>query len=393
MGVYQRGQAINLVQNFWLIDAITQVATPADPTTVVFEVLSPDNVETTYTWTVDTAVTNPAVGTYVCALSPPLPPGTYRYRCTGTGSVEAASEDMFDVLESGVLSPVSSGVATPGPCASWINGDDVAAAGPPLTGIGSDSWLLDDVAYDASYVLYELSGRQFPGVCQRTVRPAADPCRCWQFTPSLGMGPWAWAWLAGGSWGGWGWRNECGDAAGCNPLQTIRLSGYPVREILSVKIDGTVLPLLDDNSNPNYRLDGRDKLIRMADPGPPYQQRFWPGCQQLDLNDTESGTFSITYTWGSDVPHLGRAAAAALARELWKGANLEACALPTRVTEVVRAGVTMKRVVAFADMFRLGATGIQEVDLFIAMVNPIRMKRRPAVFSPDLQQFARKVGQ
>lgn len=393
MGVYQRGQAINIVQTFWLIDPITRVSTPANPTTVVFEVLAPDNVETTYTWHTDTNVTNPSTGTFLLALSPPLPPGTYRYRCTGTGAVEAASEDMFDVLESGVLSPVDSGVATPGPCASWINGDDVAYAGPPLDGIGSDTWLLDDVAYDASYVLYELSGRQFPGVCTRTVRPNSDKCSCWAFSPSLGMGPWAWAWTAGGSWGGWGWRNECGDLGGCNPLQIVRLAGYPVREILSVKIDGTVLPLLDDNSNPNYRLDGRRNLVRMANPVPTFSQRFWPGCQQLDLDDTQSGTFSVTYTWGADVPHLGRVAASILARELWNLSNGGACALPSRVTEIVRQGITMKRTEAFADMFRLGATGIQEVDLFISMVNPIKMKRRPAVFSPDLQRFARRVGQ
>lgn len=395
MGAYQRGTSINLVNRFWAVDPLTQLGVLADPTTVVFTVLDPDGDETIYTFGVDVNVTHPATGIYICKLTPPLPTGTYRYLCVGTGAVVASSEDMFDIEASGVLTPSAPTVAVPGPCSPWINGDDVAAGGNDL-GVGDDHFLLDDVAYAASSLLYDLSGRQFPGVCTRTIRPCADKCSCWGFSPSLGLGPWAW--VSSAAWGGagvgpWYWRNECGDTCGCGYLSEVELSGYPVQQILEVKINGTVLPLLDSNNNPNYRLDNRRTLVRMNDPGPPPNPRAWPACQDMSLDDTQDSTFAITYTWGTDVPWIGRQAAAQLARELYKASNNQTCQLPTKVTKIVRQGITMERVVPMADMLRGGATGLQLVDAFIAQYNPTKMRRRPAVWSPDWPRRGRKVGQ
>lgn len=393
MDVFNRGQAINLVNRFWTIDPITEIATLANPSTVTFEIYNPNDTTVIYTFGIDLNVSNPDTGIFVCSLDPQLPVGTYRYRATGDGAVQAASEDYFDVIESGVLPPAQPTTAVVGPCSSWINGDDVANFGPPIDGIGSDTWLLDDVAYNASHLLYELSGRQFPGVCTRTVRPCADPCTCFKFSPSLGVGPWAWTWMGGWGVGGWGWRNECGDTAGCGTLSYVNLAGYPVREITEVKIDGAVLNAVDSSGNPNYRLDGRTRLLRMNDPGPPEQDRFWPACQDMALNDDETGTFSITYTWGADVPSLGREAAAQLARELWFAINGKNCQLPNKATRVVRAGITIDRITPLAETLRMGATGLILVDAFIALVNPAKMTRRPAVWSPDRQRYARSAGQ
>lgn len=392
--IYQRGTAINLVQDFWTIDPITLVSTPADPTTVVFKILSPDGVTTTYTFGPDANVTNPAVGTFVCALDPQLPVGTYRYRCDGTGAVVASSEDQFEVIESGVLPPDPSTVATAGPCSSWINGDDVAACGPEL-GVGSDHWLLDDVAYMASYLLFELSGRQYPGVCQRTVRPCRDTCGCWGASTSSGISPLYWWGLSSyaGTYG-WGWWSEGGDTCGCGTNSYVKLAGYPVRDVSEVKIDGAVLPEIDVATGaPNYRLDGRRNLIRMSTPGTPPVANAWPACQDLSLEDDQPGTFAITYTWGMDVPALGQRAATQLARELFQACSGETCALPTKVTKIARQGIAMERVVPMADLLRSGSTGLQLVDAFIAASNPTKMRRRPAVWSPDVQEYARKVGQ
>lgn len=399
MNVYQRGTAINVVQRFWTIDPLTEASTLADPTTVVFTILSPDNVSTTFTFGVDGNVTHASVGVFVCALDPQLPVGTYRYRCDGTGAVQASSEDFFDVIESGVLEPDPPTVAVTGPCSSWINGEDVYASGPALPGITLDTtFLLDDAAYNASHLLFELSGRQFPGVCQRTVRPCSDP-RCWGGSPALGLSIWAWGWASGitplGLNGyGW-WNNEYGPHCGCGYESVVKLGGYPVREILSVKIGGVELPEFDPDSGfRNWRLDGRRDLIRMDDPSTtPLTPEHWPRCQNVSLDDDQPGTFSVKYTWGADVPSLGRLAAAQLARELWNATSGATCLLPTKVTKVVRAGVTLEKVVPTAALLRQGATGLQLVDAFLALVNPGKMLRRPAVFSPDLQKYARKVGQ
>lgn len=402
MSVYQRGQAINLVNRFWTIDPLTTFGTLANPSTVTFEVLDPNNVTTTYVYGVDGNVTNPSVGIFVCTLTPPLPTGTYRYRCEGTGKVDAASEDFFDIEASGVLSPAGPNVAVSGPCSSWINGDDVAAGGFDVkSGVGIDHFLLDDVAYDASSLLYEASGRQFPGVCTRTVRPGTDPAAGFGWAPSLGLGPWYW--VSAGSWGSvgpggtatWYWINETGDTYNCGLLSTVPLGGYPVREILAVKIDNVAIPEFDpDLGYRNWRLDNRRDLVRMSIPnGDNPTPRWWPACQDLSLDDDQPGTFSVQYTWGADVPNLGRQAAAQLARELWNAENNQPCQLPNKVTKITRQGITMDRVVAMADQIRAGATGLQLVDAFIAMVNPTKMRRRPAVYSPDVRQLSRKVGQ
>jgi hypothetical protein len=277
-----------------------------------------------------------------------------------------------------------------GPCSTWITGDDVAAVCSQAA-VGTDASLLDTVAVEASMALYEISGRQFPGLCSRTVRPSRDPCSCWG-PSSLGVGPWFWSTNPYGLGGLWGWWSESGDQRGCNPLSIVRLAGYPVREIVEVKIDGAVLPAVDADGNPNYRLDDWRHLVRMGDPGPPYRQRFWPGCQNLDLDDTEAGTFSVSYLWGVDPPQLGRDAAAELACQLWAAANGQPCKVPAGTTKMVRSGVTIERGLLANWFDPTKSTGLVHLDLFLKAYWRTRAGRRSAIWSPDVQEFAQKVG-
>lgn len=387
--VFLRGQAIAIVDRFYAIDPLSDAATLTNPDHVVYEVLDPANVTGVYEWGVAVEVTNPMPGVFMLSLDPQLPPGIYRYRVQATGNIEAVGEGTFDVIESGVLEPDRSPVATAGPCSSWINGDDVAAYDPTL-GVGSATWELDDAAVAASALMYELSGRQFPGVCQQVVRPCRQTCGCWG--PASGFGPFFWtsADVAGYAYAWWGWTNESGDRCGCGNESYVRLAGYPVRDILEVKIGGVVI----DPSE--YRLDQRRFLLRLADlsTSPP-TDRFWPVCQDLSVPDSEPGTYSISYTYGADVPVLGRWAASQLAAELWKAfpANQGECRLPSRVTRIARSGVTMDRILPTADLLRQGATGLQFVDSFIAAVNPTKQRRRSAVWTPDVAAFPRQPGQ
>lgn len=276
-----------------------------------------------------------------------------------------------------------------GPCTSWISGADVATCCPAASAVDPDD--LDVFAIEASMALFEISGRQFTGLCARTVRPQRTDCGCW---PSISSGlPYYWAWGLGAA--GWGWYNEDGqNHVGCNPLSVVRLAGYPVRAITSVKIDGVVLPANDVHGNPNYRLDSWRNLVRMADPGPPYTQRFWPSCQNMDLDDTQQGTFSIGYQWGVDPPQLGRDAAAAIACQLWAACpgSGAPCSLPTGATKITRQGIEIERGLLANWLDPTKSTGIVAVDMFLHAYWQPQARRRSAVWSPDVQGFAKRVG-
>ncbi len=279
---------------------------------------------------------------------------------------------------------------TYGPCQPWIDGAAVAEYDPNL-GVGSDTHLLDGVADAASQLLFELSGRQYPGSCERVVRPCRQACSCWGET-SAGLAPWFWStmpWTSGGAAGlGWGWYNDCGDTCGCGTASYIRLAGVPVTSVTEILIGGEVV----DPST--YRLDGQN-IIRLADlsTDPPTPE-WWPVCQDLSLPPTEPGTYQVTYEWGIAPSLLGQMAAAQLAAELWKAspANQGECRLPQRVTRVVRQGITFDKIVSTADLLRSGMTGLQLVDSFLSMVNPQKARMRSAVFSPDQGYFPRETG-
>lgn len=269
-------------------------------------------------------------------------------------------------------------------CSAWINGADVAACGPDDLGVGTDYSLLDGVAADASWLLFMLTAQKYPGVCTATVRPCRDTCTCWGFPNGNG---WQW-WWGYDSVGGWWWQNRTNSyRCGCGPESTIRLAGYPVLSIESVTISGEVV---DPGT---YHLVNYRDLVRKDDPGPPVVHRRWPACQNVTLDDTEPGTFAVTYTWGGLPPDLGLKAAAVVAREIWKACHPDEfgdCELPARVTKVVRQGTTYERVTTVASMWRSGSTGLPLVDAFIAVANPNGAARRPMIWSPDLRRYPQR---
>lgn len=260
----------------------------------------------------------------------------------------------------------------------WITADDIIKG---CTSVTENTEDLDLVAQAASLLMYELSGRLYPGEQTRTVRPCKQSCGCWG--GSLAGGATYWSWTLS-SLQGWGWYNDCGDSCGCGSESYIRLAGYPVWQIDQVKIDGAVIAASE------YRLDSRRKLIRMASASGVDQ--MWPACQDLSLPDTSVGTYSVTYRWGENPPELGKRAAVQIACEIWTGFQGGASKLPSQVSKVVRQGITVERIVPIAQLLREGGTGMALVDMFMAQVNPTGARRaRPTVYSPDLKR-ARKVG-
>lgn len=370
--------------------------TPADPTTVTFTVRNPAGSLTVYIFGIDAEVTNPSVGVYELRQGGLTLAGTWNYAVAGTGAVEATLEGDWTILPSSVFSPAVAEFKST-PCTPWCDSQDVwVSCGSPTITIGEgsseDECAVDMTTYAqmASWLLFGLSGRLYSGRCERTVRPCSDtPCG-FQTLPggyvvwptNDGMIPWG--------WNGWGWNWPDYTGCGCTPLDRIKLAGYPVREIIEVKIDGVVVPEAF-----NWRLDKRRFLTRMADANGNDQR--WPDCQHRNMPDTEVGTFSVRYAYGQDPPLLGSLAAAKVACELYRGSNGESCALPDGTIRVTRQGVTVDRMATlnwYHSPQRGWQSGIPIVDAFLNGANPNGLTRRPIFVTPGNRRgrFAQSVG-
>ena len=360
MGVYLVGSAVTITETFTVDGVLT------DPTTITFRVENPDLTIDTYVFGVDGEVSHPSVGVYVLDLPAQTQIGVFHYSVTGTGAVEASSEGEFTILPS-ALQPGEDGY---GPCTPWIDAQDIAnCCGIELDSDNND--LLTANAVAASQIMYELSARLYPGLCERTVRPCGDNCGCWGQQ-------WLQYVASGGSralWGGASWSSGS-YSCGCGCVSQVKLAGYPVQSIISVKIDGVTV------SENAYELRGKRYLIRTDGSN-------WPSCQNMSLADNEEGTFVVNYYSGQHPPLLGKSAAAQLGCELYNACTTGECNLPSGVTQLVRQGMTIERVSPLAEMLRAGASGLPSIDVFLAAYNPGRLRRRPAFWSPDGPRYAR----
>jgi hypothetical protein len=268
-----------------------------------------------------------------------------------------------------------------GPCGgAWVTASEVdsfCSGGQSAEG-GPDYFF---AALMATQALYELSGRQFSGACSSTVRPCAMDCGCWgglvgnlAISGALQLGvPINWVW-GSGFW-------DCGgNTCGCGVMSEVLLEPYPVTSITQVKINGVV-------QNPStYRLDQFRKVVCT-------NSQMWPACQDLTRDDSQPGTWSISYTHGMEPPVLGKQAACQLACQLLI-ANSDECQLPESVRRIVRQGITIDKgsiAALMKPMAEGGGTGLPLVDLFLSTYNPLGFRRRPAVWSPDSPRYPRRV--
>lgn len=385
MSDYQQGVPILITDTFRVQGVET------NPTAIVYSILGPDGLTTTYNWPGDPEVTNTGVGVFQLALSPPALPGPYTYDVDATGAVVASRVGSFYVLPNYVTGP-DVPWAVGGPCQPWTSPQAAwACCGSPMTTVDGDECPVDfsSQVLAASEVLFELSGRLYSGACEQTVRPCRMGCDCGIQVLSRGhvIGPWDFGWY----WGNYSWM--CGDdPCGCWPVSRVLLPGYPVREILEVKIDGDVV----DPST--YVLQNWRWLQRMRDPAEPDTALQWPSCQAMDLPDTADGTFSVTYRYGQDVPVMGQNAAASLACEMYRACAGDGdCAIPANAVRVTRQGVTIDKGEMLGWIFTKRreqgwSTGLPLVDAFLNATNRFGNTQRPKTWSPDGNKFARKAG-
>lgn len=265
-----------------------------------------------------------------------------------------------------------------GPCEPWPHVCDDFPDAPD----SEQQVVIESSLMAATEALWNRSHRRF-GLCSMKLRPCQADC----WPPGLGWWPSSW-WQVSSSWswpfpvlhgGRWfnlvcGW---CGSNCSCNRVEQVALPS-PVAEISEVRIDGVVL---DPSA---YRVDDWRWLVRL-DGGD------WPRCNDLNSDDTGEGTWSVTASYGEQVPALGQMAVGELAGAIYKRCiGAKDCPLPSStIQQVQRQGVT--KVFFDADTaFANGKIGLYFTDLFVATYNP--RNNRPAKIHDIDKPKARNVG-
>lgn len=263
-------------------------------------------------------------------------------------------------------------------CAPWVTEADLCT---PCDDYDVDMARMDSALEAASDVLYQLSGQQFPGLCEQTIRPCTQQVwnSVWRESLSLNFPYRTFGYPACGC-------SDKEDKCGCRWMSYIELPNAPVAEVTEVKLDGVVLV-----EELDYDLSG-NQLRRL-------NGKRWPCCQDFSLPDTEPDTWSVSYSYGREPPAIGVRAAAVLACELYMACNPEEfegqCRLPRNAVQIARQGVTVL-VQNAQDLFssRRGQPthfGIWEIDMFLRAHNPYGVSSRVTILSPDLPPTGRKV--
>lgn len=268
-----------------------------------------------------------------------------------------------------------------GPCQPYISQLDLCCV---VSGAFPDPCLvegqpisqdkIDGAIQAASELMYVATGKQF-GLCTVKIRPCKQGCGPCDLPFFGSFGGWSYGWDAYPWYPAFNngmWTNinpcDCQGSCGCSALSEIPLP-YPVSCVNEVVVDGIVL----DPSE--YRVDDFKTLVRL-------NGKTWPKCQDMTLQDTEVGTFSVTVTYGKYVPFLVAQATADLACNLLKACVGASCQLPQRISSMTRQGITVGFLDTMAFLDR-GRTGIYLVDLAINTFNPRRLQKNASVFSVD----------
>lgn len=234
----------------------------------------------------------------------------------------------------------------------------------------------------ATETLWSLTGRRF-GTAQLTIRPCRRDCSGMDWGILSGgyvLGGW---WQYGtyprplffnGVWYNLTCGNGCVDGACSCSYVSEAILPEPVTKVVSVKVDGITL---DPSA---YRVDDYRKLVRI-------DGKTWPLCNDLNKDDSQTSTWSVTVQFGEPVPQLGQIAVGELACQIAKAlSGNNDCRLPKPVQQLVRQGVTLN----FLDpneLFTHGKIGLYFCDLFISTVNPAGLVSRSEIFDIDYSPY------
>lgn len=243
-------------------------------------------------------------------------------------------------------------------CEPWITDEDLAACNCPGDAPKEAvEWALQQ----STNILYRLSGRRWPGICEATV----VPCGCPNTDPGL---PYPWR-TGSGQWV----NRVCGCAgsgSGCDGYQQTTLGTRMLIDVTSVTIGGTVV------DPAAYTVHEGRYLVR-TDGG------VWPCC---------SRDWQVAFRYGRRPPIDGKRAAAEYATELVKACMPnQRCSLPQRVQTITRDGAPMTILDPFT-FLQDGKLGLLNVDTWLMSVNPAQLQRRGTVWAPGMGGRVRRTG-
>lgn len=323
--------------------------------------------------TVENLATPTHVSTGFYQYTYPVPgdatPGAWAARWFATINGFALQvDDGFTVVRAGsVATRLISAV-----CQPWAVHGDVPAGMLPDDADPDD---VDDALLQSSDLLFELTGRRFPGQCHDVIRPQS------QWRKVDGLPRWWPALSTDVGYGAmYGWCScRRGRETGCSRVSEIKLPGHPVdRDSITVKVDGVEFT--------DWTIDDGRFLRRVDGEG-------WPCCQDLDLPDSEEHTFSIAYDFGRSPVIGGKNASILLGVSIYAENHPDVatrCKPPARATTITRQGVTIQLGDPVA-MVEAGLTGIRSVDLWVASVFRGEKTRRGTVLVPGKSRSARRV--
>lgn len=310
---------------------------------------------------------HPALGiyTYAWAIPNTLPTGDYLVNWNGLIGADAIS-----AVET--VTVIGSSNFSAGPCQNYdfITMCTLTGASAAVSGYAVEA---------ASEILYYATAQQFD-TCQVTLRPCRKTCSD-GYWPYQMNGWWEYGTsprpaLINGSW-----YNvvcgDCGENCSCTTISEVILPG-PVQTIIEIKVDGVVLV-----KDVDYRLDDYRKVVRLGG-------NVWPFCNDLNKNDTQVGTWSITAIYGLPLPTLGKLAMGELVCDIIADILGADCNLPPNITELTRQGVTMT-FETIEEAMKSGFEGLKYVDKFITRYNPNGLRARPFTYDLDAPTF-RAVG-
>jgi hypothetical protein len=254
-----------------------------------------------------------------------------------------------------------------GPCGAWdpVWTCDISSKSPTATGYAASA---------ATEIVWALSGRQY-GLCEVTLRPCRRTCYGDDWWTSYGA-PWSASYPGGGySYGpaGWGfWFDlSCGSCHGgcsCREVPEVVLPS-PVNSVTRVMVAGAPM------ATGSYRVDNNRLLVRT-------DGQRWPRCNDLILDDSHPGTWSVTALYGREVPVMGRIAVGELACEILKVLDGQDCRLPAGIQSLTRQGISVNFPEVGA-LFKEGRTGLYSVDAFVTTANPSGLTSRSRAYRVD----------
>jgi hypothetical protein len=216
-------------------------------------------------------------------------------------------------------------------------------------------------------ILWALSGRQF-GICQTMVRPCAD-----EHQPLRGrwgpVGVGYIAWMVLDDWGDMDDADSwiCHGRCLISSPQAVHLPG-PVYQDATGNYP-IVVQIHDYVLDPNdYTVEG-DVLHR--------RWEHWPR-QNFARPLGEHNTWSVTYWRGTPPPAGAARFAGIMTKEIMLAGSGGKCRLPATVTSMSRAGVSYG-VFNPQQIYDTGKTGIPEIDVWLASINPHHLLQAPSV--------------